>query len=111
MNPLLLQQHIDNHGYFYQKEYDVIISFINDLIPDRKFRSLTEFKRIPQTSFENEKRNAELIKKYSDKFKEFFDITITDDIFNTLKKVLDKISYKIIGKKTDNKTIYSITMK
>ena len=114
MDPKLLQKHIDTQGsYPYQKEYDLILEFINDIVPDKKYKSLSDFKRVSSKLFDDEKRSTEIYKKYDSKFSDMFDINIEDnrDLSDTLRKVLDKISYKLTGRKNQSDMLFTISMK
>lgn len=111
MDPYLLRQYICDNKYPYQKEYDLILKFINDIVPDKQYKSLIEFKKVSKKIFEDDKRTQQIMEKYTESFKDIFNIDIASDLSETLRKALDKFSYKLVGKKYDKDMIYHISIK
>lgn len=106
-----------------QSKYDVILNFVNDWT-ENKYEALSEFKNIQEKILlKNNKHNRDIVRKYSDIFRDKFDIDLSFDmetdsdeindkyIIYLLMKMLVLINYTLSKKEFNNKLLYTIRKK
>lgn len=106
-----------------EDKYNLILEFTNAWI-NTIYTSLSEFKNIPETILlKDDKHNRAIVRKYSDLFKEKFEVDLsvgmeTDSdeindkyIIYLLIKMLNLLDYTLIKREIGKKTLYSIRKK
>lgn len=106
-----------------QNKYDHIVKFVNEWT-NNKYHALTEFKNIDEKILlKDDKYNRDIVRKYSDIFKDKFKVDLsfnaeTDSdeindkyIIHLLMKMLVLIDYILIRKEFNNKIFYTIKRK
>lgn len=106
-----------------KEKYDEVLNFINEWT-NGKYCALSEFKNIQETILlKDDKHNRKMVRKYSDIFKDKFDIDLSFDIdtdsdeindkyiIYLLMKIVGLIDYTLTKKEFNKKTLYTIKKK
>lgn len=106
-----------------KEKYDEVLNFINEWT-NSNYYALSEFKNIQETILlKDDKHNRNIVRKYSDIFKDKFDIDLSFDmntdsdeindkyIIYLLMKIVGLIDYVLTKKEFNKKTLYTIKKK
>ena len=104
-----------------QKDYDTILSFLNELLDlsgKYKLTSLMDFKKIKHNDLLlDPDKNKELLKKYSKDFHDNLDYEISDNtidkmkddyLIHVIRSLLKKINYNLIKRKFSSGYYYYV---